>query len=124
MIAGIGVDIVEIARIADSLQRFGADFLRHLYSEEEIAQYAGNRAEFHAGRFAAKEALAKALGCGFGSKCYFHEIHIGNDASGAPVMHLSGVTQATFAARADRIHLSITHEKSNAVAMVVLEKDQ
>ncbi len=122
MIAGIGVDIVEIERIAEAIDRFGEGFLRHLYDEAELPLYAGCRAEFHAGRFAAKEALAKALGSGFGEKCYWHEIHIGNDALGKPEIRLSGVTQSTFAAIADQIHLSISHEKNNAVAMVVLEK--
>ncbi|MCQ2377971.1 MAG: holo-ACP synthase [Victivallaceae bacterium] len=123
MIAGIGVDIAECDRIERAAARFGDAFLRRLYPDGEIPRPPARAAETYAGVFAAKEAFAKALGCGFGGKCRWEEIRILHDAAGRPFIETDGATRATLAGIADKVHLSISHEKNSAVAMVVLEKD-
>lgn len=120
MIVGIGTDIVEIDRLSSALGRLS----ERVFTAAELNRAATtvHRLEYLAGRWAAKEALAKALGCGFGSKCSWLDIEITNDPAGKPQMILSGVTRATFEALGGRkVHLSISHEKNYATAMVVLE---
>ena len=121
MIIGIGNDITECARIQAVLEKHGKTFLDHLLTEREQS-LAGGRLEFYAGRWAAKEAVAKALGCGIGTHCAFTDIEILNDESGRPYAVLSGAAQRTAAElRAERIHLSISHERHYATACAVLE---
>ncbi len=83
MIIGIGNDITECARIRTVLEKHGKTFLDHLLTEREQS-LAGGRLEFYAGRWAAKEAVAKALGCGIGTHCAFTDIEILNDEAGRP----------------------------------------
>ncbi len=120
MIVGIGTDIVQIARLAQSLEKIGT----RAFTPKELAYAESFRdsAAHLAGRWAAKEALAKALGCGFGGKCAWQDIEIVNDDSGKPVMSLTGTACETFAALGGKnIHLSISHEKDYATAFVILE---
>ncbi len=120
MIVGIGTDIVQIARLAQSLEKIGT----RAFTPKELAYAESFRdsAAHLAGRWAAKEALAKALGCGFGGKCSWQDIEIVNDDSGKPVMALTGAARETFTALGGRkIHLSISHEKDYATAFVILE---
>ena len=121
MIAGIGNDITECARIGEALQRHGDLFLDHLLTPREKAESRG-RLSYYAGRWAAKEAVAKALGCGIGARCSFTDIEILNDESGKPLVSLSGAAQRTAAElNVGRIHLSISHERHYAAAVAVLE---
>ena len=121
MIVGIGNDITECARIGAVLEKHGQVFLDHLLTEREQAA-GGGRLEYYAGRWAAKEAIAKALGCGIGARCSFTDIEILNDESGKPLASLSGAAQRTAAElNVGRIHLSISHEKNYAAAVAVLE---
>ena len=120
MIVGLGTDIVEIDRIEQVLQRYGADFLNRVYTPEE--QREGNgRISYLAGRWAAKESAAKALGCGIGTDCSFTDIEVLNDELGRPVM-------ACRAAAVEKIggdlhwHVSISHEGAYAVATAIVEK--
>lgn len=98
MIVGIGTDIVEIRRVA---KVFGgrASPLRRVLTEREQAQAAAlpasRRAAFYAKRFAAKEAIAKALGVGIGARAHFHDIEITRGDSGAPVVALTGAALRT-----------------------------
>ena len=117
-----GIDIVEIARIAHL--RHKDDFIERIFSsrERDIALLRGNRDEFFAGRWAAKEAVAKALGCGFGKDCSPVEIEILTDEWNAPQIFLSGAA----AQRAGFLGItawcvSISHEKNYAAAMAVAE---
>ena len=90
MILGIGTDIVEISR----LENASGALLERAFTPDELA-YAKkfrNFAEHLAGRWAAKEALSKALGCGMGELCQWQDIAVSNDQHGKPVMILSGVT--------------------------------
>ena len=120
MIIGIGNDITECARIQAVLEKHGQAFLDHLLTARE--QAAGSRIEYYAGRWAAKEAIAKALGCGIGGSCAFTDIEILNDEAGKPQATLSGAAQRTAAElHVGHIHLSISHEKHYAAAVAVLE---
>ena len=120
MIINIGIDIIEISRIDDSVQRFGKSFLDRIYTPEEQNERADR--SYFAGRWAAKEAIAKALGCGIGKDCSWLDITILNDASGAPTAKLGGVAARRFAAlNGTRIHVSISHERTNAIAMAIIE---
>lgn len=127
MIVGLGIDLVEIGRLKQSFDRFEDDFARKIFTERELedgnARKGESRYAFFAGRWAAKESLAKALGCGFGEKCRWREIEVVNDAGGRPEMTLSGVTKETLRALGgERALLSISHEKHHACAVVILEK--
>lgn len=121
----IGTDIVECARIRDAIERNPGQFPGIVFTEEEIAaapSHAEARTAYFAGRWAAKEAIAKALGCGFGAKCAWKELVIRNLPGGAPVAELSGEALKTFRElHATRIHISISHERHYATAVALLE---
>ena len=125
MILGMGTDIVEISRIRKLLKRNSAEFLSRVYTENELKE-AGtkkNSAEYLAGRWAVKEALSKALGCGIGTDCNWKDISTTNDSKGAPRVHLAGTASKTAKTKSTRkIHVSISHEKHYACSTVILEK--
>ena len=97
MIIGIGSDIVDIRRIEQTLERFGARFLERIYTETERrkAESRAGAAATYAKRFAAKEACAKALGTGFRKGVFFRDLGVVNLAGGKPTLALTGV-QFTF----------------------------
>ncbi len=122
MILGIGVDAVEIDRV----KRFEGRVLEKMFHPKELEEYAllkdaheDIRAQFLASRFAVKEAYAKARGTGFGEFVVPNEIYTCKEKSGRPYVCLSGKTLDNAPRAA--IHLSITHEKPLAIAMVILE---
>jgi len=128
MIMGVGHDVVEIDRIRRMLERdSGRRFMERVLhgSELELARgKEGRLAEFVAGRFAAKEAVVKALGCGIGAAVGFGDVSILPDEWGKPCCSLSdkawerlGLLQADV-----RVHVSITHERSIASAFAVAER--
>jgi holo-[acyl-carrier protein] synthase len=112
----IGVDIVEIARIAALKERFGERALRRFLSEREIAVF-GGRIESLAGLWAAKEAVSKALGVGIGAKLNFHDITIDKNGEGAPIALLSLNAAKRFGI--DSLSVSIAHEKTHAIAVAI-----
>jgi len=125
MILGIGTDIAEIERVEQLFAKSGNTFAEYILSEAErriLAERAG-KAEFLAGRWAAKEAFAKALGCGISRDFSFTDIEILPDEKGAPKVHvLDGSAKETVnRLGVKKIHLSISHERKYAVAMTVLE---
>ncbi len=124
MIIGIGTDIAESCRISAVIEKFGTRFFEHIYAPQEIPAAEGRSVAFHAGRWAAKEAAAKALGCGFGGSCHPAEIIIRNDSNGAPRLEFTGKTGEIFNSLNARAHLSISHEKNYATAVVILEKSE
>lgn len=124
MIYGIGTDIVEVARIEEGLARFGDAFARRILGEAEWPEYAASQLKprFLAKRFAAKEACAKALGCGVRAPATLPNITVSHDPLGKPALVLAPELQAWADARGIRsAHLSISDEKALAVAYVVLE---
>ena len=124
MIAGIGVDIVAVARIARILEQHGDHFARRLLADSEWQDYLATpvRAPFMAKRFAAKEAFGKALGTGIAQGVTLPQIAVLHDAAGRPLLQLSGAAAEQCARRGIVAwHLSLADEKDHAVAMVVLE---
>src|ERR1017187_7452923 len=124
MVVGVGTDLMEIARIQQSIARFGDRFLRRVFTPSEIqyCQRKKNAAESFAARFAAKEAGAKALGTGISQGVSWLEIEVAREPGGRPTLKFHG-RAAQFAARlgATRAALSITHTSTLAMASVVLE---
>lgn len=116
MIEGIGIDLMEIGRIQDSVER-QKRFPERILTANERKTYETlkglRKIEFLAGRFAAKEAYAKAAGTGIGGQVSFQDIEVSTDHLGKPAMKVSGV--------AARIHVSISHTEHYAVAQVVIE---
>lgn len=126
MIVGIGTDIVEIERVRNAAARWGERFLRRVFTDKEIA-YCFGKKDPHphlAARFAAKEALIKAVG----RAVPFADIEVRNEPSGKPVLSFSGPapessgTQSTGVAADVIAHLTLSHERQYAVATVVLER--
>ena len=134
MIIGIGTDLVEIARIRGILeQSHGARFVERVLTPEErelSVKRAGRLAEFVAGRFAAKEAVAKALGCGIGRQLGLQDIRIVPDAKGKPCCSVSDAAWerlgfgvgSSSASAAVTLHLTITHTDTTAAAFAVAER--
>ena len=125
MIVGVGIDDVDVERFARSLDRTPSLPVRLFTAgEREYAARAqpDTAAQRLAARFAAKEAVLKALGAGLGA-CGFHDIEIVRDEeSGAPAVVLHGPAAALAAARgATTLHLSLTHTETRATAFVVAE---
>lgn len=113
-----GVDLVEIERVHSVVQRFGARFLERVYTSQELEEAAGNIASL-AARFAAKEAVAKALGCGIG-RVTWHEIEISRAPTRQPLLHLHGAAQEL--AETLGLHtwsVSLSHSQTHALALVV-----
>lgn len=123
MIVGLGIDIADTTRISKIVDKFGDNFLKKIMTDEEIALVPQKSIAHVAGRFAAKEAAVKALGTGFSQGIVPSNIVIGNNELGQPTIHFTG--KAMERARcmgATSFHLSISHEKKAAVAIVILEK--
>ena len=123
MILGTGIDIIEVERIA---LRVGKDngFKELVFSKDEMS-YCDAKAspfEHYAARFAAKEAFLKAVGRGWDSGLQWNEIEITNENNGKPALRITGMTEQTLAPMGIRtIHVSLSHLKSMATAIVILE---
>ena len=113
-----GVDILEIERIKGALQRFGQRFLRRVYTEAEVAVCRGRVAEL-AGRFAAKEAVMKALGTGARGVAW-REIEVLPNRRGKPLVYLYGrARERAQALGLQNLEVSMSHSREYAVAFVV-----
>jgi holo-[acyl-carrier protein] synthase len=124
MIVGSGIDLAEIGRIQQSVDRHGSRFLDRVYTATEQAYCLGKRnsAESLAARFAAKEAGAKALGTGISNGVGWLEIEVVREPSGRPTLRFHGrAAQIAAGLGATRAALSITHTASLAMASVVIE---
>lgn len=124
MIKGLGNDIVQISRVREIYEKRGYHFIKNILTPKEIELLNDKtgKAEFIAGRWAAKEAFSKALGTGMCEQCAFVEIELLPDSKGAPHVTLHAETAVTAAAKGIvNIHVSISHEKDYAVATVILE---
>jgi len=119
MIFGIGCDIVNIDRIQSTLDKFRDKFLNRVFTEQEIRlSRSANSVFYYAKRFSAKEAYAKAAGCGIGKKINFQDIEILNDENGAPYFSKHPLQKKNI-----RAFLSISDEIKYAISYVVLEKN-
>ncbi|MGA2281789.1 MAG: holo-ACP synthase [Verrucomicrobiota bacterium] len=125
MILGIGIDIIEVARIASSYEKFGERFLNRLLLADEIAYCLShkNPAPFLAARFAAKEAVSKAFGTGIGAQLGWQDMEIRRKASGEPFVVLHGKGKKLFQSRrAKRLLVSLSHTANYAAVTAVLER--
>jgi len=119
MLLRTGVDLIEISRIEEAVSRHGKHYLERIYTPAELEQ-CGKRTESLAGRFAAKEAVAKALGCGIGDVTW-KEIEVLGDEQNAPVLTLHGAAeQMAKEMGLTTWSVSISHSQSHSVALVVM----
>ena len=124
MILGTGIDIIEVARVQGSVERFGERFLNRVLLPEEIAYCQSNRVPgpFIAVRFAAKEAISKAFGTGIGAQLGWHDMEIRRKESGEPFVVLHGGGEKLFATRgAKQLLISLSHTQNYAAAVAMLE---
>ena len=125
MIVGMGTDLIEIERVRRSVERFGNRFLERVFTPLEIAYCQRKRhgaAESFAARFAAKEAAAKALGTGISRGVVWTEIEVRNERGGRPTLHWSGrAAERAEALGIRQVHVSLTHSRELAMAVVVVE---
>ncbi len=124
MIVGTGVDIVEVPRVAASIERFGERFLRRIFTADEIryCKSKRNAAERFAARFAAKEAALKAIGTGWRKGVAWTDVEVQRVPGGRPTLKLTGVAAAyALALGMKRASLSLSHTADHAVAQVILE---
>ncbi|MCB4773514.1 MAG: holo-ACP synthase [Sulfurovum sp.] len=112
----IGTDIVQIQRIEKLIQNHGVTFKQRFLSKDEITL--AKQTETIAGFWAAKEAIAKALGCGIGSQLSFHDIVITKDHKGAPHFKLTKEIQKRY--KIKETSLSISHDGGFAIAVAVI----
>ena len=124
MIVGIGIDVEEVARIREAMQRHGRRFTDRIFSPAEIAyvERKANRYERYAARFAAKEAGMKAIGTGWRRGVRWLDFEVANLPSGRPTLRMHGVAAAVAQGLGVRnIALSLTHTAQQGVAIVILE---
>ncbi len=118
-----GIDLVETARIADAIKRLGEAFLKRVFTSEERAycESHANSAGSYAARWAAKEAVAKALGTGIGADASLVEIEVVRADNGQPLIKLHG-TAAALAVRlgVKEVRISLTHTEHYAAAFAVI----
>lgn len=122
MIIGLGLDVTELPRIARMYEKYGDAFLNKLLTSNEQAHVPASPVPFLAGRFAAKEAAVKALGCGFSGGIGLHHIEILPNPSGKPMLHFHGPAAAlALRLEVEQQHVTITHDRHVAAAVVILE---
>ena len=124
MIVGIGIDLAEVSRIREAIERHGQRFIQRIYTEKEIAyvERKANKYERYAARFAAKEAGMKAVGTGWKRGVRWRDFEVTNLPSGRPTLQFHGEA-AKFAEELGvrNIALSITHTAAQGMAIVILE---
>ena len=124
MIIGCGIDLVKIERIEKIIKRWGNNFTSRIFTpleEEYCEKKKGNKFQSYAGKFAAKEALLKALGLGLRG-ANWKEIEIKNDELGQPIIDTSGkLKNIALTKGVSKYFISISHSKDYAIAQVILE---
>ena len=124
MILGVGIDIIEVSRIAASYEKFGERFLNRILHPAEIKYCLSHKtpAPFLAARFAAKEAISKAFGTGIGAQLGWQDMEVGRKESGEPFVILHGIGEKLLKERNGRIVLiSLSHTQVHATAVAILE---
>ena len=120
-IFGVGIDIVEIGRIKETYSRYGERFARKILSNNELKSFFKNKnkVSFLAKRFAAKEAVGKALGVGIKNGSFLKNIEIKNDTYGKPFVNINNIKKLNMAEKKE-IHISLSDEKKYAVANALI----
>lgn len=127
MILGIGIDIIEVARIRASHEKFGERFLNRILLPGEISYCLSHRdpGPFLAARFAAKEAVSKAFGTGIGAQLGWRDIEVARRTSGEPFIILHERGKSLLRERGgDSVLISLSHTQSHAAAVAVLEGEK
>ena len=121
MVEGIGVDIIEIARVRKSIETLGERFLTKVFTTREIEYCSGknNRYQHFAARFAAKEAVSKALSTGWAGEFRWKDVEVMNDPSGQPRITLHGPLRDRL--QASLVLVSMSHSHTHVVAMAVIQ---
>ena len=121
MIRGIGIDVVELGRMKEVVAKWGDRFLSKVFTEGELSYARSKKFPVNhiAGRFAAKEAVAKALATGWSGGFRWKDVEVINDASGKPAIELHGFVKNLLAG--NQIFVSISHSESVVVATAVIE---
>ncbi|MCR4437634.1 MAG: holo-ACP synthase [bacterium] len=125
MVVGVGIDIIEIARVDEQVRRHGERFLTRVFAPEEVAycERMAHRAQHYAVRFAAKEATFKALGTGWQDGLSWQDVVLVNDHQGKPSVSLRGRAKELAERQGvTQVHVSVSHSKESAAAVVVLER--
>ena len=123
-IIGIGIDLVDCARIENSIERFGDRFLKRIFTEGEIAYSQSMKfpARHLAARFAAKEALSKAFGTGIGKSMGWRDLDVQKRESGEPFVVLSGGADKMAQERGvAKVWISLSHTEQTGMATIILE---
>lgn len=124
MIVGIGIDLAEVSRVREAIERHGRRFVERIYTASEISyvERKANRYERYAARFAAKEAGMKAIGTGWRRGVRWQDFEVTNLPSGRPTLQLHGAAaQIADSLGVRNIALSLTHTAEQGLAIVVLE---
>ena len=124
MIVGLGADVVEIRRIRQALKHQGERFIRRIFTEaeQEFCEARRDPAPHYAVRFAAKEALFKALGTGWAKGLSWQDVEVVRKEQDAPILVLSHAAEKQSQELGTRsIHLSLSHSDDSALAVVILE---
>src|ERR1039457_1138580 len=124
MMLGIGIDIIEVARIKASLEKFGERFGQRILLPDEMAYCLSHRhpAPFVAARFAAKEAISKVFGTGIGAQLGWQDMEVGRKESGEPYVILHAGGQKLMQSRGgQRVLISLSHTQNYAAAVAILE---
>ena len=120
-IYGIGIDLVDVARVRNALERYPEKFRSRVFTPAEVrfCETLGDKYQSYAGRFAAKEAFSKALGTGLRGAIGWTEIEVCDNERSRPTIKVTGRAEQILAGR--KVHLSISHLPAYATAIVVIE---
>jgi len=125
MIIGTGIDIIEVGRIKNSIQKYSDRFKKKIFTQKEIdyCHSEADPAKHFAARFTVKEAVLKCFGTGMTGGILWRDIEVDKLNSGQPVLNLHGNGKKLFnQLNLKHIHISITHDKTYAVAHAIAEK--
>ena len=125
MIFGTGIDIIEVDRIKNSIQKYSGRFKKKIFTQKEIdyCHSQADPAKHFAARFTVKEAVLKCFGTGMTGGIFWKDIEVGKLSSGQPVLNLHGNGKKLFnQLKLKHIHVSITHDKTYAAAHAIAEK--
>ncbi len=124
MVLGIGIDIIEIERIKQSVDKFGESFLNKIYTQKEIDYCLSkfNKYQHLAARFAAKEAIYKAMASGWGREITWKSIEITNEVNGMPIVSFNGDLK-NFISDDKEIKISLSHSDNYVAAVAIVYKN-
>jgi len=123
MVIGIGIDIIEIDRIRDSVEKFGDRFLNKVYTQKELDYCLKKKYKYQhlAARFAAKEAVYKALATGWNEDVSWQNIEISNEPNGMPIVTLQGKLK-NFLHKGKYLKISMSHSRDYVACMAIIYK--